>query len=88
MDTTSFRPYSPEIKKVRTPFAQITAKKSSLTNRMYYEIQYYDPEDKQIHTGYGSYNEDMVLGWLNMYFEVDREAKFRLNLVPLEEKKG
>lgn len=64
MDTTSFNTYSPEIKKIKTPFAQITARKSGLANRMYYEIQYYNPEDKQFHTGYGSYNAEMVLRWI------------------------
>lgn len=87
MDISSFGLHSPKIKKVKTPFAQMTARKANFADGIYYEIQYYNPEDKQIHTGYGSHDGEMVLGWLDMYFEVDREAKFRLQLVPLEDGK-
>lgn len=70
-----------EIKKIKTPFAQMIARKSSITDGLYYEILYYDPEDKQTHIGWGSYNPDFVSKWLDEYFQIDRGQGYSLALI-------
>lgn len=71
-----------EVEKIKTPFARMIARKSGITDEMYYEIMYYDPKDKEIHIGCGSYNPDFVQEWLDGYFEVVREQKYSLALIP------
>lgn len=51
MDVINNNIHEQKIVKIKTPFAKITAPKSSLRDMWYYEIMYYDPIDKQIHTG-------------------------------------
>lgn len=81
--TNEKRPQNlPEIEKIKTPFAQMIARKSSLTDALYYEILYYDPKDEQTHIGWGSYNSEFVLGWLAKYFEIDRSHGYSLKVVP------
>lgn len=70
------------IEKIKTPFAKITARISSLGDVWYYEIMYYDPSDKQIHVGWGSHSQEFVMYWLNKFFEIDRSTSYSLRLVP------
>lgn len=39
-------------------------------DRPYYSIEYYDTSDNQWHIGYGSYNLENVVGWLDTDFDV------------------
>lgn len=61
-----------EIHKIRTPFAQVICRQTWMGCGLYYEIQYYNPEDKEIHVGFGSYEPDFVYTWLAEFFEIDR----------------
>ena len=48
-------------KKVKTPSAKIIARK--VGNKPYYEIEYYDMEDKITHIGYSSYDLKKVFNY-------------------------
>jgi len=53
--------------KKKTHFAKIIVNSSM---EPYYEILYFDPEDKKYHIGYGSYKLSYVRKWLTEEFEV------------------
>ena len=36
----------------------------------YYEIEYFDLSDNEMHIGYSSYNLDIVFDYLDKYFEI------------------
>ena len=57
-----------EIQKIKTDFARIAVRGSA--EKPFYEIMYYDPEQKAYCLGYGSYEIDLVFGWLRQCFEV------------------
>lgn len=82
MAETMFAADASEPEKIKTPFAQMIARKSGLMNGMYYEILYYEPESRQTYIGWGSYNPDYVLGWLDKYFEIDRGRGYSLAVLP------
>lgn len=52
---------------IRTPFAKIIV--SGTPNRPYYEILYFDTEDRNWHIGWGSYFLEYVFKWLSKEFE-------------------
>ena len=55
--------------KIKTHFARIIV--TGKTDKPYYEIMYYDPEDKMFHIGYSSYDLGIVKGFLERYFVVE-----------------
>lgn len=57
--------------KIKTPIAKIIVCGSP--DKPYYNIQYFDPTDKEFHIGFGSYTIDYVREWLDVYFEVVEE---------------
>lgn len=57
--------------KIKTPIARIIVCGSP--DKPYYNIQYFDPTDKEFHIGFGSYVIDYVREWLDVYFEIVEE---------------
>lgn len=39
----------------------------------YYEIEYFDLSDNEIHIGFSSYKPDVVFGYLEKYFDIVKE---------------
>lgn len=39
----------------------------------YYEIEYFDLSDNEIHIGFSSYKLDVVFGYLEKYFDIVKE---------------
>ena len=54
--------------KIKTHFAQIIV--SGKAEKPYYEILYFDTEDRTYHIGFGSYCLDYVFKWLSNEFEI------------------
>ena len=54
--------------KLKTPFARIIAEGTPA--KPYYNIEYFDPTDKEYHIGFGSYCLDNVFNWLAEEFEI------------------
>lgn len=54
--------------KIVTPYAKIKCGHGD--NGNYWNIHYLDPEDGEVHIGFGSYRRDLVEKWLNEEFEV------------------
>lgn len=53
--------------RIRTHFAKITV---TTSGKPYYEILYFNPEDKAYHIGFGSYKLSFVRNWLKDQFDV------------------
>lgn len=71
-------------KKIKTPMAQIIARKMTIepyNKEIYYEIAYYNTEKHEICTGYGSFKFDFVFEWLNKEFEIESE---NIEIVPIQ----
>ena len=81
-------------KNIKTPSAKIIARKGG--NKPYYEIEYYDMEDKKTHIGYSSYDLKKVLGWIVEYFDIipnidlikEQPAAYVMEVVRCEKKDG
>lgn len=57
--------------KIKTSFARIIVIIVEGTpEKPYYNIEYFDPTDKEYHIGFGSYCLDNVLNWLAEEFEI------------------
>ena len=54
--------------KIKTHFAQIIV--HGKAEKPYYEILYFDTEDRTYHIGFGSYCLDYVFEWLSNEFEI------------------
>ena len=62
------------VDKVRVSSAEIVV--HGTKENPYYEIEYFDLSDNEIHIGFSSYKLDVVFGYLEKYFEiVDEENK-------------
>ena len=57
-----------DVNKIKTHFAQIIVRGTS--EKPYYEILYFDTEDRSYHIGFGSYCLDYVFKWLSECFEI------------------
>lgn len=57
-----------DVNKIKTHFAQIIVR--SISEKPYYEILYFDTEDRSYHIGFGSYCLDYVFEWLSECFEI------------------
>ena len=77
MELTSLT-YTPR-DKIKTPFAKLVV--SGSKKNPYYEIMYLDPNDLQIHIGYGSCHVKFVFEWLEEYFEIDEHSDCSLAIV-------
>lgn len=54
--------------KIKTPYARIYV--SGTREKPYYGITYFDPKDRDMRTGFGSYSLDLVFKWLAEEFDV------------------
>ena len=54
--------------KIKTSFAQIIVRK--IKEKPYFEILYFDSQDKCFHTGFGSFCLEYVFQWLAEEFEI------------------
>lgn len=54
--------------KIKTSFARIVVE--GTPEKPYYNIEYFDPMDKEYHIGFGSYYLDNVFNWLAEEFEI------------------
>ena len=54
--------------KIKTPFARIIVEGTPA--KPYYNIEYFDPTDKEYHIGFGSYYLDNVFNWFAEEFEI------------------
>ena len=66
--------------KIKTHFAQIIV--SGKAEKPYYEILYFDTEDRTYHIGFGSYCLDYVFEWLSNEFEIV-EAEQEADVAPV-----
>ena len=66
--------------KIKTHFAQIIV--SGKAEKPYYEILYFDTEDRTYHIGFGSYCLDYVFKWLSNEFEIV-EAEQEADVAPV-----
>ena len=57
-----------ETAKIKTHFAKIIVGRTE--GKLYYDILWFDPTNKNYHIGYGSYNLDFVFQWLSEHFEI------------------
>ena len=55
--------------KIKTNFAKIFV--SGTPGRPYFNILYFDPEDKDYHVGFSSYHLEYVFKWLSEEFEIE-----------------
>lgn len=55
--------------KIKTNFAKIFV--SGTPGRPYFNILYFDPEDKDYHVGFSSYYLEYVFKWLSEEFEIE-----------------
>lgn len=73
--------YKEDKPKIRTDFAKIIIDnfnhKPYYAIKPYYCIMWYDHEDKSYQIGYGSYNFDYVVEWLDEEFEIISSEEFR-----------
>lgn len=53
---------------IRTHFAEIIVR--CIADKPYYEILYFDTEDRSYHIGFGSYCLEYVFKWLSEEFEI------------------
>ncbi len=54
--------------KIKTHFAKIIV--GGTAEKPYYEILYFDPDDKEYHIGFGSFSLAYVFQWLSEEFEI------------------
>ena len=54
--------------KIKISFARIIVE--GTPEKPYYNIEYFDPTDKEYHIGFGSYRLDNVFNWLAEEFEI------------------
>ena len=66
--------------KIKTHFAQIIV--HGKAGKPYYEILYFDTEDRTYHIGFGSYCLDYVFKWLSNEFEIV-EAEQEADVAPV-----
>ena len=66
--------------KIKTHFAQIIVRGKA--EKPYYEILYFDTEDRTYHIGFGSYCLDYVFEWLSNEFEIV-EAEQEADVAPV-----
>ena len=66
--------------KIKTHFAQIIV--HGKAEKPYYEILYFDTEDRTYHIGFGSYCLDYVFEWLSNEFEIV-EAEQEAEVAPV-----
>lgn len=57
-----------KVDKVRTSSAEIVV--HGTKEKPYYEIEYFDLSDNEMHVGFSSYKLDVVFGYLEKYFEI------------------
>lgn len=57
-----------ETKKKKVSSAKIVV--NGKKNKPYFSIEYYDIEEQEWYSGYGSYYLDLVFDWLNECFEI------------------
>ncbi len=57
-----------KVDKVRTSSAEIVV--HGTKEKPYYEIEYFDLSDNEMHIGFSSYKLDVVFGYLEKYFEI------------------
>lgn len=62
-----------EIKRYKVSSAEIIVRK--IKKKPYFEIKYFDLADDEIHIGFGSYNLNIVFGYLDEYFEIISNRK-------------
>lgn len=62
-----------KVDKVRTSSAEIVV--HGTKEKPYYEIEYFDLSDNEMHVGFSSYKLDVVFGYLEKYFEVMDEKE-------------
>lgn len=70
-DMSSYNSHEREKEKVS--YAKIVVRGTK--EKPYYEIEYYDLRDEEVHVGYGSYYLNFVFDWFNECFEVVGNAK-------------
>lgn len=56
------------IEKIKVSNAEIVV--HGTKEKPYFEIKYFDLSDNETHIGYGSYNLDIVFGYLDKYFDI------------------
>ena len=56
------------IDKIKVSSAEIVV--HGTKDKPYYEIEYFDLSDNEMHIGFSSYKLDIVLGYLEKYFEI------------------
>lgn len=66
--------------KIKTHFAQVIV--HGTAEKPYYEILYFDTEDRTYHIGFGSYCLDYVFEWLSNEFEIV-EAEQEADVAPV-----
>lgn len=66
-------------KKIRTHFARIVV--GGTSDKPYYSIIYFDPQDTHFHQGYGSFKLEYVFDWLNENFEITGDSAFQSPIV-------
>lgn len=59
------------VDKVRVSSAEIVV--HGTKENPYYEIEYFDLSDNEIHIGFGSYKLDIVFEYLEKYFDIVKE---------------
>ena len=57
-----------KIDKIKVSSAEIVV--HGTKEKPYYEIEYFDLSDNEMHIGYSSYNLDIVFDYLDKYFEI------------------
>ena len=61
------------IEKIKVSSAEIVV--HGTRKEPYYEIEYFDLHDNEMHVGYSSYNLDTVFGYLEKYFDIVNDEK-------------
>lgn len=61
------------IEKIKVSSAEIVV--HGTREKPYYEIEYFDLSDNEMHVGYSSYNLDTVFGYLEKYFDIVNDEK-------------
>ena len=56
------------IDKIKVSSAEIVV--HGTKDKPYYEIEYFDLSDNEMHIGFSSYKLDIVFGYLEKYFEI------------------
>lgn len=67
-DLISKKSFLENIDKIKVSSAEIVV--HGTKDKPYYEIEYFDLSDNEMHIGFSSYKLDIVFGYLEKYFEI------------------